>query len=86
MHEPEYGFGWALEGRAIINKHILDGNHAALKNYQQMGKSVSLAVPSPDHYLPLMYTLSLKRDHEQVSLFNDKAVMGSISMTSVLIG
>jgi 4,5-DOPA dioxygenase extradiol len=34
----------------------------------------------------LLYTLSLKRDHEQVSLFNDKAVMGSISMTSVLIG
>jgi 4,5-DOPA dioxygenase extradiol len=86
MHEPEYGFDWALEGRAIINKHILDGNHAALKNYQQLGKSVALAVPSPDHYLPLMYTLSLKRDHEQVSLFNDKAVMGSISMTSVLIG
>ena len=86
MHEPEYGFDWALEARAIINKHILEGNHAALKNYQQLGKSVSLAVPSPDHYLPLLYTLSLKRDHEQVSLFNDKAVMGSISMTSVLIG
>jgi 4,5-DOPA dioxygenase extradiol len=86
MHEPKYGFDWALEARAIIYKHILEGNHAALKNYHQLGKSVSLAVPSPDHYLPLLYTLSLKRDHEQVSLFNDKAVMGSISMTSVLIG
>ncbi len=42
-------------------------------------------MPSPEHYLPLLYTLALKQDGEQVTLFNDKAVGGSLTMTSVKI-
>jgi 4,5-DOPA dioxygenase extradiol len=47
---------------------------------------MELSVPSPEHYLPLLYTLALKTEKEEVSFFNDKSVMGSISMTSVKIG
>jgi len=45
-----------------------------------------MAIPTPEHYLPLLYTLGLKNDREEVSLFNDKAIGGSLTMTSVRIG
>jgi 4,5-DOPA dioxygenase extradiol len=45
-----------------------------------------LAVPTPDHFLPLLYALALKHEDEEVRFFNDKAVMGSLTMTSVKIG
>jgi len=44
-----------------------------------------LAIPTPDHYLPLLYTLGLKQESEELSLFNDKLLAGSLSMTSVKI-
>ncbi len=61
-------------------------DHGQLINYRQLGREVELAVPSPEHFLPLLYTLALQAENEEVSLFNDKYVMGSISMTSVKIG
>lgn len=85
MNEPEYGFDWALEAKAAINALILSGNYQKLTQYKSLGKSVTMAVPSPDHFLPLLYTLALKTEKDQLSLFNDKALMGSITMTSVLI-
>ena len=45
-----------------------------------------LAIPTPEHYLPLMYSLGLKNEQEEVVLFNDKAIGGSLTMTSVKIG
>jgi len=44
-----------------------------------------MAVPTPEHYLPLLYVLALKEENEEVSLFNDKPVAGSLTMTSVKI-
>jgi 4,5-DOPA dioxygenase extradiol len=85
INSPEYGFDWALEAKEKINNLIITGNHQQLTQYKTLGKSVALAIPSPDHFLPLLYTLALKTDHDQLSFFNDKALMGSISMTSVLI-
>jgi 4,5-DOPA dioxygenase extradiol len=46
---------------------------------------MQLAVPTPDHYLPLMYLLGLWEDDEEMTLFNDELVGGSISMTSLLV-
>ena len=85
MNEPEYGFDWALEAKEKLNNYIISGNHQQLIQYKNLGKSIALAVPSPDHFLPLLYTLALKTEKDQLSLFNDKALMGSITMTSVLI-
>lgn len=85
MNEPDFGYDWALEAREKINNLILTDNHQQLVQYKNLGKSIMLAVPSPDHYLPLLYTLALKTENDQVSLFNDKALMGSLSMTSVMI-
>lgn len=80
------GFDWAQEANAKFKKLITDNEHKQLINYKQLGREVELAVPSPEHYLPLLYSLALKTENEAISFFNDKSVMGSISMTSVQIG
>lgn len=86
MNEANFGFDWALEARAIFNQAILSGDHQALVNYTKLGSAVQLAIPTPEHYLPLMYALALQQPGDQASLFNDKAVGGAATMTSVKIG
>jgi 4,5-DOPA dioxygenase extradiol len=81
--KDDYGFDWAREAKATFNSHILNGNHGALIQYNKLSKAIQLAVPSPDHYLPLIYTLGLKDKTDKLILFNDKCVAGSLSMTSV---
>lgn len=86
MNEPEYGFDWAIQANDKFKQLIQSGNHKELINYTALGREVQLAIPTPDHYLPLLYTLALKEENEAVSFFNDKPVMGSLTMTSVRIG
>jgi 4,5-DOPA dioxygenase extradiol len=85
MHKDDYGFDWAKEAKTTFNTHILNGNNDALIQYKKLSKAVQLAIPSPDHYLPLLYCLGLKDKTDKVELFNDKCVGGSLSMTSVKI-
>lgn len=81
-----YGYDWALEAREKTNNWILDGNFQNLIDYQKQGSFLQNAVPTPDHYLPLIYSLGLKEKSENISLFNDELLAGSLSMTSVRIG
>jgi len=81
-----YGFDWALEASEKMKKYILSGDHTQLINFRSQGKPFELAIPTPEHYLPLLYAMALKEENEAVSLFNDKAVAGSLTMTSVKIG
>jgi 4,5-DOPA dioxygenase extradiol len=85
-NDPEFGFDWALKADEIFRELILSGNHHDLANYKQLGKEVQLAVPTPDHFLPLLYALALREENDPLSFFNDKAVMGSLTMTSLKIG
>lgn len=80
-----YGYDWAIEANERMKQLILSGDHQQLINYSSQGKAFNLAIPTPEHYLPLLYTLALKGEHEKVSLFNDKAVGGSLTMTSLKI-
>ncbi|MFD2891331.1 4,5-DOPA dioxygenase extradiol [Flavobacterium chuncheonense] len=84
--EPEYGFDWALEMNAVFKQKILLGNHDELINYERLHREALKAIPSPDHYLPLIYSLALQDQNDEISFFNDKAVGGSLTMTSVKIG
>ncbi|MDP4239570.1 MAG: 4,5-DOPA dioxygenase extradiol [Bacteroidota bacterium] len=84
--EEDFGFDWALEANEIIKKLIIENKHKELIDYNSLGKEVQMAVPTTDHYLPLLYALALKTEKEEISFFNDKAVMGSLTMTSVKIG
>lgn len=86
LSEPEYGYDWALETDAKMKAFILDGNHKPLIDFRSQGKGFELAIPTPEHYLPLLYTLALQDKNEKIEIFNDKAVGGSLTMTSVKIG
>lgn len=86
LNEPEYGYDWALIARQTFNDAIVSGDHQKLMNYQNLGREVQLAVPTPEHYLPLLYVLALQEKNEQPIFFNDKAIGGSLTMTSVKIG
>jgi 4,5-DOPA dioxygenase extradiol len=81
----EYGFDWALEASEKMKNYILNADHRSLIDYRSHGRAFQLAIPTPEHFLPLLYALALQESDEQVSLFNDKAVAGSLTMTSVKI-
>lgn len=85
LNVDSYGFDWAIEASEKMKKFILEGDHKSLINFKSQGKAFDLAIPSPEHYLPLIYTLALKEENEKITLFNDKAVAGSLTMTSVKI-
>ncbi len=80
-----YGYDWAIEANELFKKLILANDHKALINYSSLGKAVELSIPTPEHYLPLLYTLALKEDKENITFLNDVVVGGSASMTSVKI-
>ena len=84
--DSPYGFDWAVEMNEVFKNKILNGDHKLLMNYEALNKGARLAIPTPDHYYPLMYTLGLQGKGEEVSIFNDKLMAGSLSMTSVRIG
>jgi 4,5-DOPA dioxygenase extradiol len=86
MDRDNYGYDWAIEVREKVNGFLLDGNYNPLIQYEKQSKAFQLAIPTPDHYIPLLYILGLQQKNEQLSLFNDKLVAGSLSMTSVKIG
>jgi 4,5-DOPA dioxygenase extradiol len=85
INTPGYGFDWALQMNDTFKQLISDGDYKPLINYESLGAETRLAIPTPEHYLPLLYSLGLKGNNDHVSFFNDKAVAGSLTMTSVLI-
>ncbi len=85
FEKDNYGYDWAIEARETINNYLLDGNFQPLIDFEKMNKAIQLAIPTPEHYLPLLYTLGLKEKSEELNLFNDKLLAGSLSMTSVRI-
>ncbi len=86
LNDAEYAFDWTKQINSRFKELILAGDHKPLINYSSLGKEAMLAIPTPEHYLPLMYTLGLKTPADNVSFFNDKAVGGSLTMTSVKLG
>lgn len=82
---PEFGYDWAIEMNEKFKSHIQNDDHQPLIHYENFGLAGKNAIPTPDHYYPLLYILGLKNKNEKVTFFNDKAVMGSLTMTSTLI-
>lgn len=83
LETPGYGYDWAIEMHELFRKKIMAGDHQALINYQSLSPSAKLAIPTPDHYYPLMYILGLQEKGEEPEFFNDQLVAGSLNMTSV---
>lgn len=85
LNEVDYAFDWTLKVREKMNHYIQNDDHQSLINYSKNGRSFQLAIPTPEHYLPLLYVLALKEKKDAITLFNDKPIAGSLTMTSVKI-
>ncbi len=75
---------WAVEADASLRSLIEAGDHGALIEYGSLGEAVRRGIPTPEHYLPLLYALALQDERDAPGFFNT-AVWGSISMTSLLL-
>lgn len=78
-------YEWADNFNEQIKDLMLAGKHKEIIDYKSLGQEAILCVPTPEHYLPLLYILALEQPGEKISFFNDR-VISSISMTSVIIG
>jgi 4,5-DOPA dioxygenase extradiol len=85
LNDDEYAFDWATEAGNKMKQLILEGDHNELIRYQLLGSEFKMAVPTPEHFLPLLYVLAMQKKNDAVSIFNDRIVAGSISMTSVKV-
>lgn len=79
-------FDWALRFDEMARTLISDGKHAPLIDYEALGNDALLSVPTPDHYIPLLYVLGLCRDDDEISFPVSGFDGGSISMTAVRFG
>ncbi|MDX1627338.1 MAG: 4,5-DOPA dioxygenase extradiol [Fulvivirga sp.] len=86
LNTESYGFDWAIALNDIFKDRIANGDHQSLLEYEKLHEASRLAIPTPDHYFPLIYTLGLQNKKDQITFFNDRAVAGSITMTSVKFG
>lgn len=86
LKTSNYGYDWAIEANETFNKLILDRDHQALIDYQKLGEFAKLAIPTPDHYYPLIYSLGLSDAKDEITIFNNELVAGSLNMTSVRFG
>jgi len=79
------GHDWAKEADRLIVNLIEKGEYQQLVNYEKLGKEIRMAVPTPEHFLPLLYILALKQEHEKLEFFNQTTELGAVSMTSLFI-
>lgn len=86
LQESEFGFDWAIEMNSIFKDKIAIGDAQSLINYEKLSGAAKLAIPTPDHYYPLIYSIALQYKQDEISFFNDKLVGGSLNMTSVKFG
>lgn len=85
LNGAPYAYDWAIEANEKMKSFILNDNHQGLIDFRSQGRVFDLAIPTPEHYLPLLYAMALKDKNDEISLFNDQPLGGSLSMTSVKI-
>lgn len=78
-------FDWAVRFDDDIAEHIATRHHEGLMGYETLGSDALMAIPTPEHFLPLLYVLALQREDDPVEFFNEQ-VVSTISMRSVIIG
>lgn len=86
LNESNYGFDRAIEINAVFKEKIGNRDLKSLIDYEKLGSAAKLAIPTPDHYFPLIYTLGLQENRDNIAFFNDEPVGGSLNMTSVKFG
>ncbi len=83
---PADGFDWAEDFRRTVSNRITSGLHERLIAYKELGEAAPKAVPTPDHYWPLLYALGASEPDESIELLVDECIYGAVSMTSIAFG
>ena len=78
------GYPWADAFDAYMQTHILQRDFGSVLRYREAGESAQLAVPTIDHFAPLLYVLGASADSDRITVWNDARTMGAMSMTSYL--
>lgn len=84
-HEVE-PFDWAVRFERLARELLMSGNDGPLVDYESLGRDALLSAPTPDHYLPLLYVIGLRRADDQVSFPVEGFDGGSISMLTAQMG
>jgi 4,5-DOPA dioxygenase extradiol len=79
-------YDWAVEFDGLVRKYIDDRKHDKLIDYNTLGPGSHLAIPTPEHYLPLITVLGASGPGDLVEFFNESIDLRSVSMTSLKIG
>jgi len=80
------GYDWADRFNQKLKERIVARDHATLVDYESLGPDSRRAVPTPEHYLPVLYAVGASTEADDVAFFNDKTTLGSVSMTSLAMG
>jgi len=86
IDKPGSGYEWTLDFDGAVKKAVLSGDDDGLIHRERLSGGAKLAVPSPDHYYPLLYAVGARRSSDDVLVFNESAVGGSLTMTSYAFG
>ena len=84
-HLPD-PYDWAVRFESTAKRMILAGEHRPLIAYETLGRDAALSIPTPDHYLPLLYVIAARQDGETISFPVEGVDGGSISMLAVQVG
>ncbi|MGE5575307.1 MAG: 4,5-DOPA dioxygenase extradiol [Ignavibacteria bacterium] len=79
-------FEWAVKFDEQVKQCLVSGNHKALINYLELGKEANYAVPTQDHYLPMIYSIGLQGKEEPLKFIHEGFQNGSVSMRAFQIG
>ncbi|MDK9700917.1 MAG: 4,5-DOPA dioxygenase extradiol [bacterium] len=80
------GFEWAIHTNDFLTECVVNRDFGKLCNYEKCGANVHRAIPTPEHYLPLLYTVGCYEEEEPITVFHNEVVNGSIAMTSFQFG
>ena len=78
------GFDWAYEFDEYIYENIINKNYDNILKFNELSKNARLAVPTPDHFYPLLYALGASDEDDKISVYNKSCELGSLTMTSYL--
>ncbi len=79
-------YDWAVRFEQQVREMLIAGEKESLVNYEQLGRDALLSIPTPDHYLPLLYVLGTRQENERAAFPVEGVDGGSISMLAVEIG
>lgn len=84
--EGEPAFDWAVRFNEMVRDALASGNHRALIEFESMGEDARLSVPTPEHYLPLLYIAALQAEGETMAVAVDGYEAGSLGMLTAVAG